>query len=168
MDIMEKEPIKLIPRYCKPEDILKGWVVIHSGKNPLEHLDNTKIKCLNTGKTIYCRIRGPGTKNGGGIYYQNGLTEEEVKNSMFLDASYVQKLGLGEHMEKEIQFLISKGFCLWSCLGHPEDSIRVGLILGIIGLTLGIFSLLPHVYEIFVGLITIVSKFLTIMVVVIA
>jgi len=146
---MVSKPIQLVPRWCETEDILKGWVVIHKEKNPLKHLANAKIKCVATDRTIYCRIRGPGTKKGKGVYYQKH-EEEKVKESIFLDAYYVEKLGLDKFMESNVDFLISKGCSLLSCLMHPEDAIRtsscmgiLALITSIIALVLGILSLLP-------------------------
>ena len=72
--------IQLEPRWVVSQHILSGWAILHRNIqmkiHRLHHLKHAKIKCLDTKKTIYCRIYGPGTK---GIYYDKH-GEEIVKN----------------------------------------------------------------------------------------
>ena len=92
--IMKKQNVTpLIPNWVLKEDILMGWVVIHkthTNKLGLKHLKHAKVKNINNNKKIICRIYGPGTV---GRYYERyGL--DTVKNSIFLDAYYRQRLDI--------------------------------------------------------------------------
>ena len=139
--------LTLTPRWIPIERALKGWVVIHpvnQEKFGGIHLSRIKLKCIDTNKKIYCRIHGPGTPEHNPIFYKR-LFEVEVKESIMFDAYFKQKLDI-EKMGCPKKFEITKlhefsgQFKTWWY--HPEDVVRVGVLLGIISVFLGVFSLL--------------------------
>jgi len=154
----DKIKFKLTPRWIPSQFVLKGWVVIHSestGKiNKVKHLGHVKIKCIETGKAIFCRIFGPGASQSN-EYYR--IFRENIRTSICLDAYFQQKLDIpvkdvyGPRQEKgngDYTFVITPvGFIgkIIAALTHPEDGIRIGMTIAMISLGVGLFSLLVSI-----------------------
>jgi len=123
--------IQLEPRWVVSKHILIGWAILHRNIqmkiHKLHHLRHAKIRCLDTKKTIYCRIYGPGSR---GLYYDK-YGEEKVKKSIFLDAYYMQKLNIENKICKQVNFIITHPPEYWgllrSVLQHPNDGVKIGV-----------------------------------------
>lgn len=140
---MVDEEIKLVPRWCEEKDILRGWVILHrdvTHSRGLRHLQYIDVHCLETKKSAYCRIFGPGTRP------YNNDSESIVKSSIYMDAHFQQILGIEDGMgKKAYTFKIDKvsrpRYYINSLYYHPDDGVRVGAFLGIVSLFLGLVSL---------------------------
>lgn len=161
-----KTEFKLTPRWILPKYILRGWVVIHSNiteqLDDVRHLSHVKIKCIETKKTIFCRIYGPGSSQSSEYQQEYG---ENIKTSICLDAYFQQKLGIPykkvygpkqDNVYGDSTFCISPvGFFgkIKAACTHPEDGIRIGMRIAIISLGVGFFSLI-------VGAVTFILSFI--------
>jgi|GEM_PF-1590363 len=150
-----KTEFELTPRWILPKYILRGLVVIHSNITEqidnVRHLSHIKIKCIETKKTIFCRIYGPGSSQSSEYYQEYG---ENIKISICLDAYFQQKLGIpynkiyGPKQKNgniDSTFYISRaGFVgkIRATLTHPEDGIRIGMKIAMIFLGVGLISLI--------------------------
>lgn len=149
-----KSTFELVPRWVVQEDILRGWIVLHSSKAnliKLRHLDHAVIRCRKTNKKIFCRVIDPDTPDRGRIYY-NRYTKQQVQNSIFLDAYYLEQLNLPHKVvgRKAISFEISKGGFwveLRTCLNHPEDAIRIGSRVGLISVILAYIGIAYAIFH---------------------
>lgn len=149
-----KSTFKLVPRWVVDEDILRGWVVLHrdiTDSIGLRHLSHAVIRCVQTNKKIFCRVFGPSTVARKGPYYKR-YTKGEVQESIFLDAYYLERLGLSNDAieNKSIDFEIVKGgflIGLKACLDHPEDGIRVGMHLGVASVYLSFVAILIALFN---------------------
>jgi len=178
--MIKKVKVKLIPRWCLLRDTLRGWIVLHhkiQEEVGCRHLGYIKIRCEETNRTIYCRVFGPGkgfSKNNPYIeYYRKAYPEAKedeyleerekkenrVKESLYLDAYYQQKLNLLEKIrdtqykkedeKNKVTFVICVPQCsLIKCyylfrayLSHPEGGIRVSIWLGLLSISLGLISI---------------------------
>lgn len=138
--------VSLVPNWVLEKDILMGWVVIHrihTNKLGIKHLKHAKIKNTKNNKSITCRIYGPGTK--GQYYVKYG--SEVVKNSIFLDSYYRQRLDISSRdiNKNPIKFEITPIKFLGplkASLKHPNDGVKAGAWLGILSIILGGLSLI--------------------------
>lgn len=182
--MIKKTEVKLIPRWCLPRDVLRGWIILHheiQKKVGCRHLGYIKIRCEETNRTIYCRVFGPGkgsSKNNPYIeYYQKAYPEAKegedlekkeekenrVKESLYLDAYYQQKLNLlgkikdtqykkedeeNKNNKNKVTFVICAPKCLLikyyyllrAYLSHPEGGIKVSVWLGLLSVFLSLIS----------------------------
>ena len=142
--------ISLIPRWVLEKDVLMGWVVVHRkhrNEIKLEHLKYAKITNMENNKSIICRISGPGTQ---GSYY-DFFGSDLVKQSIFIDAYYRQKLNIESRKIginsmkfriRPIRFLAP----LRASLQHPHAAVKAGTWLGIVSVSLGFLSILISVF----------------------
>lgn len=138
-----KIKINAKPRYLHNDDVLKGYIVLHKSfrKNAISHLEYVKVKCHNTGKTIICRLFGPGTQ---GKYFQGNFEKINKENSIFIDAYYRDKLGINAEDvgEKVYEFSIINTNQSWltlcAAMTSPNLGVKCGTIFGIISLYLTI------------------------------
>jgi hypothetical protein len=163
-EVMKYKKIELVPRWCWPEDIQMGWVILHKDiqdKIGIKHLQHVKI--MAHGKKIYCRVIGPGSK-GKRYLDRTDLKPKEqneiLKESIFMDSYYEQRLNLpklypndknnGEKIEFKIKRLKILG-SLKSSLYHPNDGVKtgtwLGLILGSLSIVLAIGSILIAIFK---------------------
>ena len=141
----QNEVIKLTPRWCEGQDVLRGFVIIHKDvthPRKLRHLNYIQLYCVETKKKIYCRIYGPGSRK----YRDND--QSIVKQSVYFDAYYQQQLQIDDTKigKNEYSFIIKRInpflYFLYAFLHHPEDSIRVSAFLGIVSLVVSITSII--------------------------
>ena len=139
----------------------------------VKHLSHVKIKCVETGKTIFCRIYAPGASQSREYsdFYRNvgGIETAICVDAYFqreFNIPYDDVRGEGQYAgTKEYNFVISPvGFCgkTWASLTHPEDGIRLGMQFAIISLFVGSISLLIGFFSLILGclfiIISLISK----------
>lgn len=141
---MKSSPVPLTPRWCEHKDILRGWVILHKDvthPRGLRHLRYIRLHCRDTDKTTYCRIFGPGKSKP-----YNEVEPSVVKESIFLDAHYQQKLEIAEEdmgnkkLAFDIEEVNAARYYVNAVCHHPDDSVRVGAFLGLLSIFLGFWS----------------------------
>lgn len=167
LNIKNQAKFKLTPRWIPIAYALRGWVVIHSkitGQiDNVRHLSHVKITCVETGKTIFCRIFGPGSSQSSEYRQKYG---NNIETSICLDAYYQQKLDIPyintygpkqDEGNNQYTFNISPvGFIgkIRAALAHPEDGIRLGMTIAMASLAIGLFSLIVGLVSLVVSLLS--------------
>lgn len=145
MGRMTNTTITLTPRWCEPKDALSGTVILHTevtAPRDLQHLRYIKLCCVETNKTVFCRIFGPGKSRS-----YNGIKPDQVKRSIFIDAHYQQRLGIPDtdigiqEYSFKIKSVNVARYYLNAVSHHPDDSIRIGAFLGLTSLLISLFSI---------------------------
>lgn len=152
--------IELVPRWCNPEDIQKGWAILHGSilkKISVEHYQYIRI--INNKKRIYCRVVGAGAQGRRYLGWTRLSKEEQneiLKESIFLESYFKKRLDLQKYYPQikrnvdKVKFEIKRIKILGPLLTswhHPNDSVKMGIRLALI---LGLSSVFLSLMSIFI------------------
>ena len=152
--------IELVPRWCNPEDIQKGWAILHGSilkKIGVEHYQYIRI--INNKNRIYCRVIGAGAQGRRYLGWTRLSKEEQneiLKESIFLESYFKKQLDLQKYYPQikrnveKVKFEIKRIKILGPFLtswNHPNDSVKMGIRLALI---LGLSSVFLSLMSIFI------------------